>query len=71
VSALVAVLSKKGGDAAEKAIAMLKLLGHTNPRAFAIASSNTITIEESYQAVNNRDNIFSSSWICGLKHSQT
>lgn len=55
MSGLIAVLSKKDVDVAGRAIVMLKMLRHANPKTFAIAASNTIAIEEHWEALYNRD----------------
>lgn len=53
MGALIAVINKRGENAAETALAMLEALGHKSVEAFGIASPTTIQIEKSIEALRN------------------
>jgi asparagine synthase (glutamine-hydrolysing) len=53
MGAIVAVVDKKGRNAAETAVTMLETLRHRGVEAFGIASPNNIRIENSLEALKN------------------
>ncbi|MEM2972002.1 MAG: asparagine synthetase B [Candidatus Bathyarchaeia archaeon] len=53
MGAIVAVVNKKGGNAAETAVAMLEMLRRKGVEAFGIASPNNVRIEKSLEALKN------------------
>ncbi len=55
MGAIVAVLNKKGEDAAETAVTMLEILKLRNVEAFGIGSPITVKIEKSIEALRNQD----------------
>ena len=59
MGAIVAVIDKKGKNASEAAVAMLRILEHKGIEAFGIASSRNIEIDKSTEALQ-RQNIRSS-----------
>jgi asparagine synthase (glutamine-hydrolysing) len=55
MGAIIAIINKKGENATETAVAMLKMLKHKGVDAFGIASSTSVKIEKSTEALWNRD----------------
>ena len=51
----MAVINKKGENATETAVAMLKMLDHKGIEAFGIASAITVKIEKSIEALQNQN----------------
>jgi asparagine synthase (glutamine-hydrolysing) len=54
MGAIIAVLNKKGDDATEVAVAMLKILEHNGAKAFGLASPNAVKIEKSVEALQEK-----------------
>jgi asparagine synthase (glutamine-hydrolysing) len=55
MGALIAVVNKKGENATETAVTMLKILKHKGIEAFGIASPTTVKIEKSIEALQNQN----------------
>ncbi len=55
MGALIAIINKKGRDATERAVAMLKMLKHDGIKAFGIASSTIVKIEKSIEDLQNQN----------------
>ncbi|MGQ9530457.1 MAG: asparagine synthetase B family protein [Candidatus Bathycorpusculaceae bacterium] len=51
MAAIIAVLNKRGDNALDAAVAMLKMLGYKEAEAFGIASPNEVKIEKSVEAL--------------------
>jgi asparagine synthase (glutamine-hydrolysing) len=54
MGSIIAVVSKKGENATETAVTMLKTLEHEKTETFGIASPNTVRIERSIKALENQ-----------------
>ena len=55
MGAIVAVVNKKDGNAAETAVAMLKVLKHKGAEAFGVASPTILKIKKSIEPLQTRD----------------
>jgi asparagine synthase (glutamine-hydrolysing) len=55
MGAIIAVINKKDENAAETAVAMLKMLKHKDVEAFGVASPTTVKIEKSVEALQNQN----------------
>jgi len=55
MGAIIAVINKKGKNATETAVAMLKMLRHKGTETFGVASPTTVKIEKSVEALQNKD----------------
>ncbi|NWG10135.1 asparagine synthetase B [Candidatus Bathyarchaeota archaeon] len=55
MGAIIAVVNKKGENAIDAAVAMLKTLGYRNVKSFGIASSTTVKIEKTIRKLRNKD----------------
>ena len=53
MGAIVAVVNKNGGNVAETAVAMLKVLKHKGVEAFGVASPTIVKIEKSIESLQN------------------
>ena len=54
MGSIIAVVSKKGENATETAVIMLKTLKHEKTETFGIASPNIVRIEKSVEALENQ-----------------
>jgi asparagine synthase (glutamine-hydrolysing) len=52
---IIAIINKRGENATETAVAMLKMLKHKGVEAFGIASPTTVKIEKSIEALQNQN----------------
>jgi asparagine synthase (glutamine-hydrolysing) len=52
---IIAIVNKRGENATEPAVAMLKMLKHKGVEAFGIASPTTVKIEKSIEALQNQN----------------
>ncbi len=55
MGAIIAVINKRGENATETAVAMLKMLKHKGIEAFGIASPTVVKIEKSVEALQNQN----------------
>jgi len=55
MGAIIAIINKKGENAKQTAVAMLKMLKHKGVDAFGVASPTTVKIEKSIEALRNQD----------------
>jgi asparagine synthase (glutamine-hydrolysing) len=55
MGAIIAVLNKRGRNATEKAVAMLKILKHKGVEAFGIASPTIVKMGKSIEALQNQN----------------
>ena len=55
MGAIIAVVNKKGENATDTAVAMLKILKHEDVEAFGIASPTIVKIENSIEALQNQN----------------
>lgn len=55
MGAMIAIINKKGENAKETAVAMLKMLKRKRDKVFGMASPTTITIEKSVEALQKHD----------------
>lgn len=68
MGAIIAVIGKKGKNATETAVAMLKILEHKGIEAFGIASPKHVEIEKSIEALQSQN--ISSSVVIGQAFSR-
>jgi len=54
MGAIIAIINKKGENATETAVAMLRMLKHKGVDAFGIASPTSVKIEKSVEALRNQ-----------------
>jgi asparagine synthase (glutamine-hydrolysing) len=55
MGAIIAIVNKRGENATETAVNMLKMLNHKDIEAFGVASPTTVKIEKSIEALQNQD----------------
>jgi len=55
MGAIIAVMNKRGENAKETAVAMLKMLKHKGTETFGIASPTIVNVEKSIEALQNQD----------------
>jgi asparagine synthase (glutamine-hydrolysing) len=55
MGAIIAIVNKRGENATETAVAMLKMLKHKGVEAFGVASPTTVRIEKSIEALRSQD----------------
>jgi asparagine synthase (glutamine-hydrolysing) len=55
MGAIIAIVNKRGENATETAVAMLKMLKHKGVEAFGVASPITVKIEKSIEALQNQN----------------
>jgi asparagine synthase (glutamine-hydrolysing) len=55
MGAIIAIVNKRGENATETAVAMLKMLKHKGVEAFGAASPTTVKIEKSIEALQNQN----------------
>ena len=55
MGAIIAIVNKRGENATEPAVAMLKMLKHKGIEAFGVASPTTAKIEKSIEALQNQN----------------
>jgi len=55
MGAIIAIVNKRGENATETAVAMLKMLKHKGIDAFGVASPTTVKIEKSIEALRKQD----------------
>ena len=55
MGAIIAIVNKRGENATETAVAMLKMLKHKGVEAFGVASPTTVKIEKSIEALRNQN----------------
>jgi asparagine synthase (glutamine-hydrolysing) len=55
MGAIIAIVNKRGENATETAVAMLKMLKHKGIEAFGVASPTTVKIEKSIEALQNQN----------------
>ena len=55
MGAIIAIVNKRGENATETAVAMLKMLKHKGIEAFGVASPATVKIEKSIEALRKQD----------------
>ena len=55
MSAIIAIVNKRGENATETAVAMLKMLKHKDVEDFGVASPNIVNIEKSIEALQNQN----------------
>jgi len=55
MGAIIAIVNKRGKNATETAVAMLRMLKHKGVEAFGVASPTTVKIEKSIEALRKQD----------------